>query len=69
MNLKREDLIAPHDYNIVDEIEKFSEDTERKALIWQDDAGNKKEVTYKELMSNVNKIGNAFLGKGLKKRR
>lgn len=67
MNLKREDLIAPHDYNIVDEIEKFSEDTERKALIWQDDAGNKKEVTYKELMSNVNKIGNAFLGKGLKK--
>ncbi|MFC4556814.1 acyl-CoA synthetase MbcS [Virgibacillus kekensis] len=65
--MNREDLIAPKDYNIVLEMERFAEDPTRKALIWKNDSGQSKEITYNELMKNVNKIGNAFLEKGLKR--
>ncbi|WP_164670024.1 acyl-CoA synthetase MbcS [Virgibacillus doumboii] len=65
--MNREDLIAPSDYNIVMEMERFAADPTRKALIWQDDSGQSKEITYEQLMKNVNKIGNVFLGHGLKK--
>lgn len=64
--MNREDLLAPNDYNIVMEMERYATDLTRKALIWQDDAGNKEEITYSQLMKNVNKIGNAFLENGLK---
>ncbi|WP_042142075.1 acyl-CoA synthetase MbcS [Paucisalibacillus sp. EB02] len=64
--MKREDLIAPKNYNIVMEFEKHAKDEERKALIWQDEEGNKSEITYGQLMKNVNKIGNVFLENGLK---
>ncbi|MFD1040088.1 acyl-CoA synthetase MbcS [Virgibacillus byunsanensis] len=65
--MNREDLIAPNDYNIAMEMERYATDSTRKALIWQDDTGLKKEITYTQLMQNVNKIGNAFLSNGLKK--
>ncbi|MGY0692542.1 acyl-CoA synthetase MbcS [Virgibacillus sp. FSP13] len=65
--MNREDLVAPKNYNIVMEMERYATDPERKALIWQDDAGNNDIVTYTQLMKNVNRIGNAFLENGLKK--
>src|SRR5699024_5116127 len=65
--MKKKDLIAPKDYNIVMEVERYIKDPARKALIWQDESGNKKEITYAKLMKNVNKIGNAFLNNGLRK--
>lgn len=65
--MNREDLIAPKDYNIVMEMERFAQDPTRKALIWQDDNGQSKEMTYEQLMKNVNKIGNVFHDNGLKK--
>ncbi|MFD1850461.1 acyl-CoA synthetase MbcS [Oceanobacillus bengalensis] len=65
--MKREDLIAPKDYNIVMEVEKFAHDSERKAIIWEDEQGNTREITYQQLMKNVNKIGNVFKREGLKK--
>lgn len=65
--MNREDLIAPKDYNIVMEMERYATDPVREALIWQDDAGNKDRITYTQLMKDVNKIGNAFLENGLKK--
>jgi hypothetical protein len=37
--LKREDLIAPKNYNLVNEIEKFSRSKEKNALIWEDQTG------------------------------
>src|SRR5699024_12114299 len=37
------------------------------ALIWQDQDGSSKEMTYEQLMKNVNKIGNVFKEQGLKK--
>ncbi|WP_163971016.1 acyl-CoA synthetase MbcS [Oceanobacillus halotolerans] len=65
--MKKEDLIAPMDYNIVMEMERYALEADRKALIWQSESGQKREMTYAELMKSVNKIGNAFLESGLQK--
>lgn len=65
--MKREELLAPPSYNLVSEIEKYTGDKEKLALIWQDDKGNRREVTYAELMQGANKIGNAFIKSGLQK--
>ncbi|MDL4841842.1 acyl-CoA synthetase MbcS [Aquibacillus rhizosphaerae] len=65
--MKKEDLIAPENYNIVMEMEEFAKDPNRKALIWQDDQGNSEEITYERLIKNANKIGNVFKQNGLKK--
>ena len=39
MFMKREELLAPPSYNLVSEIEKYTGDKEKLALIWQDDKG------------------------------
>ncbi|RLL46782.1 acyl--CoA ligase [Oceanobacillus piezotolerans] len=65
--MKREDLIAPEDYNIVMEFEKYANEPERKAIIWEDEDGNQKEVTYQSLIKNANRVGNTLLELGLKK--
>ncbi|WP_431800542.1 acyl-CoA synthetase MbcS [Halobacillus andaensis] len=65
--MNREELIAPEQYNIVQEIEKFTKDPERKALKWLDSNGRKAEITYAELMTKANKVGEALLNSGLEK--
>ncbi|MBN9655722.1 acyl--CoA ligase [Halobacillus sp. GSS1] len=64
--MKREELIAPERYNVVSEMEKYAKEIGRKALLWLNEQGDQKEITYEELMKNANKIGNAFLEQGLK---
>jgi acetyl-CoA synthetase len=65
--MKREDLIAPEKYNLVSEMERYAEDKDKLAIKWENEQGEKKEVTYRELLRNANKIGNVFLGNGLQK--
>lgn len=65
--MKREELIAPSSYNLVEEIEKYAKDETKLALIWQDEQGERREVTYRELIKGANKIGNAFMKSGLQK--
>src|SRR5690625_7398025 len=65
--MEREDLIAPERYNIVMEIEKHAEKEGLIALHYRDSEGNEKQVTYKELIDNVNRVGNALLESGLKR--
>ncbi len=65
--MDREDLLAPDRYNIVMEIERFAKQEEKSALLYINQSGVRKELTYKQLMMNVNKIGNAFLNQGLRK--
>lgn len=65
--MKREDLLAPEMYNLVEEVERFAKDPEKVAIKWEDEQGNKAEITYENLVTRVNKIGNALLGAGLKK--
>lgn len=63
--MKREDLIAPEMYNVVQEVERYANDPDHMALKWEDDMGNFREITYHKLMKNANKIGNAFKAHGL----
>ncbi|MBO1001477.1 acyl-CoA synthetase MbcS [Pseudogracilibacillus auburnensis] len=65
--MDRDGLIAPDEYNIVMEIEKHAKEKEKIALVYMDEVGNSKEITYEKLLKNVNKIGNVFLEKGLQK--
>jgi acetyl-CoA synthetase len=65
--MKREELIAPSQYNLVSEVEQFAKDPNKLALKWENEAGVKKEITYKGLMANANKIGNLLKENGLQK--
>lgn len=65
--MKREDLIAPEQYNVVMEMEPFAKEPDRVAIKWESEQGDSKEITYENLLKNANKIGNAFLSQGLKK--
>lgn len=65
--MQREDLIAPLHYNLVQEVEVFAKDQTKIALKWEDELGDKKEMTYAELLKSTNQIGNAFLKHGFKK--
>jgi acetyl-CoA synthetase len=64
--MNREDLIAPEQYNLTSEIEAHAKRApERIALKWENEEGNKKEITYEELLKRTNQIGNALLSAGL----
>lgn len=65
--MKREDLIAPENYNLVTEVEQFAASSERVALKWENEAGEKDEITYEQLIKKVNQAGNVFRDKGLQK--
>ena len=65
--MKREDLIAPERYNLVSEMERFAKNPGKLALIWENEAGETKQVTYQELMKKVNQAGNVFARNGLQK--
>lgn len=65
--MERIDLIAPEKYNLVSEMERFALDPVRIALKWENEEGQTKEITYRNLMINVNKIGNVFKNSGLEK--
>lgn len=65
--MKREDLIAPRQYNLVSEIEGYANQEGKIAIKWESQDGDTKEITYKALIATANRIGNVFLEKGLKK--
>lgn len=65
--MKREELIAPERYNLVSEIERFAADQNRIALKWENESGEIRQITYEQLMNQVNQMGNVFLKHGLKK--
>ena len=67
IKMNKQDLIAPTDYNLVTEFEKYSKDEEKLALIWESDQGEHKTSTYKQLIQRANKIANVFTKKGLRK--
>ncbi|MFE8697023.1 acyl-CoA synthetase MbcS [Cytobacillus sp. FJAT-53684] len=65
--MKREDLLAPEKYNLVAEMERYAADSDRLAIRWEDEQGEKKEITYSQLLKNANRIGNVFANRGLEK--
>ncbi|SOC03279.1 acetyl-CoA synthetase [Ureibacillus xyleni] len=65
--MKREDLLAPEDYNIVDEIEKYAQNAKKTALIVHHVNGELEKVSYTQLLKKANKIANLFANNGLGK--
>lgn len=65
--MKREDLLAPEDYNLVEEFEKYIHDEARKAIVYENENGNTDEITYAGLIKKANKVANVFINNGLKK--
>ena len=45
--MNREDLIAPLQYNLVSEIEKYTKDEAKIAVKWENHEGETKEITYR----------------------
>jgi acetyl-CoA synthetase len=65
--MNRNELLAPENYNIVEEVEKFASDPIKVALKWENEEGITKEITYQQLIKRVNQIGNALIRSGLQK--
>jgi acetyl-CoA synthetase len=65
--MNREDLIAPANYNIIQELEQFAADPVKLAIKWENEQGETKEITYKQLIRNANKVGNVLKMSGLTK--
>lgn len=61
------DLIAPEQYNITSELEKYKEDAERLAIRWLDSEGNREDLSYKELVGKMNQYAQALLKLGIEK--
>ena len=65
--MKREDLLAPEKYNIVDEFEKCAKDENKLALMVHHEDGNIEKITFVELLKRANKVANLFKKEGLTK--
>lgn len=65
--MKREELLAPASYNLVQEIEKFAKGDGKLAIIWENDKGETQQVTYDELIKRANRAANSFKKAGLEK--
>ena len=52
-------LIAPAQYNITEELEKYAQDETRQAIRWVDSKGNRRVISYKQLIENMNQYANA----------
>jgi acetyl-CoA synthetase len=58
-------LLAPEHYNIANEIDKHF--SEKKALIWENESGEQKTITYSELIKKANKLANGLTSLGIVK--
>lgn len=60
------ELIAPEQYNISEEVDRHQDST-TLAVRWRDQAGNRRDVTYKELTERTNQFARAMQSLGLRK--
>lgn len=65
--LTKEELMAPEFYNIVEEIERHAKEKDRLALLWENESGDKRRLTYAELVARSNQLANAFTNQGMRK--
>jgi len=58
----------PADYNIVDVVEGHARvNPDKVAIFWEDADGNKREVTFSQLVDGAHRFGHALIGLGVKK--
>ena len=54
-------------HNLLDKRQKSEDESQRIALVWEDEEGTTRTLTYKELYEQVNKAANALRSLGLRK--
>ena len=64
--IEKVNLIAPEQYNITEELEKYALDSERQAIRWTSAEGENRILSYKELVENMNQYANALKSIGIK---
>lgn len=61
-------LIAPQEYNMVNDIERYAKDPNKIAILWENEAGETKQFTYQDLSKASNQLANGLqklgIGKG-----
>src|SRR4051812_28483394 len=60
-------LIAPVQYNITEELEKYAQDETRQAIRWVDSKGSRRIISYKQLIENMNQYANALTSLNVKR--
>ncbi|MBY6035180.1 acyl--CoA ligase [Fictibacillus nanhaiensis] len=60
-------LTAPDMYNLTEEMEQYSRNPEKQALIWMNEKKETKTITYKRLMERANQIANSLEELGILK--
>jgi acetyl-CoA synthetase len=65
MKMETTELTAPEHYNLISEIEKYVSNPKTVALKWRSEQGESKELTYKDLMKQVNRFANVLKHQGL----
>ena len=53
-------LVAPANYNITQELEQYAKDATRQAIRWIGSVGNRRIISYKQLIENMNQYANAL---------
>lgn len=61
-NLK---LTAPEFYNIAQDIDRFADDPEKIAVLWENEAGETRQLTYLQLRQQSNRLANSLKNMGL----
>lgn len=65
--MNEQQLVAPEQYNIASELDQYKNDTETLAIRWFDDAGNRRDISYKELIEKSNQFAQTLLNLGIQK--
>ena len=60
-------LIAPEQYNITQDLEKYATDSERHAIRWIDYQGTHQTLSYEQLVNYMNQYANALTSLGIEK--
>jgi acetyl-CoA synthetase len=59
--------LVPELYNMAEDIDKYADQPEKLALIWENEEGDSRQITYLELRQESNKFANALKRMGLQK--
>lgn len=60
-------LHAPEYYNMVNDIERYAQDQEKLALLWENEEGETKQFTYAQLSKASNQLANGLKELGIQK--
>lgn len=60
-------LLAPEYYNMAEDIDRFADQPQKLALLWENEVGETQEMTYLQLRKESNRVANAFQEIGLQK--